>query len=548
MTQPRRSGQSIKQLSSVAVLASSFLFSGCASTSYLAKVNDEKITGPELKQEFIRRHGGHQKFLLGVSETRQFLDVVIDQDLLIQEGYRLDLENIPEVRNLVSEYAGRKATDYFVKVEIQEKAHPTPEQIKQVWERETSELYQTRQIVLDTRAEAEAVYLQLLFGGDFERLARECSIAASRVHGGRLAPVRWGAKDPAWEKAVFSLSPGEMSAVFETPEGWQIVELVSVDVVDRPDFDKASPRIQTILEKRMVEQRRREMTDFLWTKYHARETGIDLGPEALHEAVTKTPDAAIAVWDGGKLTVKDFVSAVDWTSVAGDLPGRFRREIETQLRQTVNADLALLEARARGYEKAPEVAQAVRRYQEDLMERALYADYIFKGVTVTDEEIRAYYDQHKNDFMAPEKRRVSHIVVPTREEAEEIEKEIAGGERFEKLVLRSTDTGSAKKAGDLGWVSRPEAVGELEAVFSLEEGKVSGPIASRYGYHLFLVTEIVSEQPLDFEEAKERVRKRLIEEKERERRKLWIQRLREASRIDINNAGIRAFVKANTAS
>ncbi len=543
------SGRSaMRSLRWVPLLAATVLLAGCASTSYLAKVNDQAITGPELNQEFVRLHGGHAKFLGGESETRQFLDLVIDQDLLVQEAYRLELEDIPAIQGAVKEYEDRKASEYFVKVEIQQKSVPTPEQVREAWERETSELYQAREILLDTRSEADAVYLQLLFGVEFDLLARQCSIAPSRVHGGRLSPIGWGARSPAWEDAVFPLGPGETTAPFETPEGWQIVELLSVDVVEKADFGKASPKIQAILAKRMVEQRRREVSDSLWKKYHARQSDLALDPESLRQAVTKTPDAAIVTWDGGQLTVKEFLSAVDWSVMPADYPGRFQAQMETQLRQIVNAPLVLLEARAQGYEKAPDVAGAVRRYQEDLMERALYADYIFKGLTVTDQEVRDYYDSHKADYIGPEKRRVAHIVVPTREEAEEIEKAIAEGEQFEKLVSRSTDTESAKKLGNLGWVTRQDAVGELEAVFSLEEGQVSQPIASKYGYHVFLVRKIVTGEPLEFEEAKDRIRKKLIEQKERDKRKLWVQKLRETSKIEINNAGIRAFVKANAAT
>ncbi len=533
-----------------AVLLISTLFAGgCASTSYLAKINDEKITGTELKEEFTRRHGGHQKFLVaGEKEVNDFLNIVIDWRLLVQESYRLDLENLPEVRRAVAEYSDRKAADYLVKVEIDEKARPTPEQIREVWELETTRLYKARQIVVDTRAEAEGVHMQLLFGGDFETLARRCSIDASRIYGGRLPFVGWGAMDPAWERVVFSMGPGETSAVFATPEGWEIVELLSVEVVEKPYFAKASPRIEAILKKRTLEERKREFSEFLWTKYQARQTDVDLGPEGLHEAITKTPDAPLATWDGGRLTVKEFAQGLEWSRFAGLLPGRFRAEIELQRRQTVNGPLTVLEARARGYEKVPEVAEAVRRYQDDMMEGALYSDYILKGVTVTDEEARRYYEEHPSEFAAPEKRRVSHIVVPTREEAEAIRKEIAEGQRFEQLVARSTDVESAKRGGDLGWITKKDAKGEFEAVFSLAEAEVSAPIQSKYGFHLLHVTEIVPEQPLSFEEAKERVRAKLLEQKQREKRKLWVQRLREASRIEFNNAGIRAFVKANSAS
>jgi parvulin-like peptidyl-prolyl isomerase len=538
----------MKPLVAGSILAASLLGAGCASTSYLAKVNDQKITGQELKDEFTRRHGGHTKFLMGGSETRQFLDVVIDQDLMTQEAYRLELEKTPDIKLLVDEYEDKKVTEYYVKVEIQDKAKPTPEQIKASWETETGRLYQARQIVLDTREEAEAVYLQLLYGADFDYLARICSIAPSRIQGGRLAPTGWGAKSPEFEAAVFPLNAGETAPPFETPDGWQVAELTSVDPVERPDFDKASQRIETILQNRMLEKRRSAVSDYLWGKYHARIADVELTPTGLRDALKANPDSPIATWDGGELSVKDFLSAVDWTAFQSDLPGRFRYEIEKQLRQTINAPLVLNDAKARGLEKTPEVADAVRRYQEDLMERALYADYVFKGLSVTDAEAKAYYEAHKTDFMAPEKRRVSHIVVATKPEAEAIAAEIAGGATFASFVSRSTDADSAKKAGDLGWVNRPEAVGELAAVFALEEGHLSQPIESKYGYHLFVVTKVVKEQPSDFADVKDKVEKRVLEQKEREKRKLWLQRLRDESKIEINNAGIRAFVKANTAS
>lgn len=538
----------MRRIFSVPLLLSALLAGGCASTSYLAKVNDATITGADVQEEFTRRHGGHKKFLAGTREVTEFLNIMIDWRLLVQESYRLDLESQPEIKKSVEDYSARKSAEYLVKVEIEEKAKPTPEEVKRIWEQETIKLRQARQIVLDTRAEAEEVYLQLLYGGDFDTLARECSIAPSRVHGGKLPYVGWGAMDPAWEAAVFPLSPGETTGVFETPEGWQIVQLVAVDVVELPDFGRATSRIEAILKKRMTEQRRHDFSEYLWTKYHARRTIEDLGPENLHAVMTKTPDATIATWDGGSLKASDFLRGLDWNDFAGLFPGRFQVEMEKQLRQTVNAPLSVLEARARGYEKVPEVAQAVKRYQDDMVEMVLYVDYIAKGVTVTDEEVRAYYDAHRTEMAAPEKRRVAHIVVPTREEAEAIQKAIAEGEKFETLVARSTDIESAKKGGDLGWVTRQDAKGEFEAVFSMTEGEVSAPMQSKYGFHLVKVTEVVSGQPLDFDEAKDKIRKKLLEDKQREKRKVWVQRLRQESTIEINKAGINAFVKANEAS
>ncbi|HYV40780.1 MAG TPA: peptidyl-prolyl cis-trans isomerase, partial [Thermoanaerobaculia bacterium] len=304
-----------------------------------------------------------------------------------------------------------------------------------------------------------------------------------------------------------------------------------------------------ILKKRKLEQRRRELTDFLWSKYHVKRSGIDLGPEGLHDALQKKGDEPIASWDGGSLTVKDFVRQVDWQEVAGLLPGRFRSEIEDRLRQAVNEPLAKLEAQARGIAKVPDVARAVTLYRDDLMERALYADYILKDTKVTDPEIRAYYDGHTAEFTSPEKRRVAHIVVPSLEEAQEIRKKIEEGETFASLVgTRSTDTTSVKAGGDLGWITKKDASGVFEKVFSLDEGKVSEPLKSKFGWHLVKVSKITPERPLGLEEAKEPIRKKLLDQKQREARAFWVKKLRAASTIRISNPGIRKFVKDSSKS
>jgi parvulin-like peptidyl-prolyl isomerase len=519
---------------------------GCASSKYLARVNDETITSKDLTDVFARMHGGHSKFLLGESEARQFLDIVIDQRLLIQEAGRLDLQNQPDIQKAVKEYEDRKAVEYLIRTELDEKAQPSPEEIRAAWQTKTTRLYRTRQIVVDTREEAVAAFQSLAAGGDFETLARQCSIAASRIYGGRLPLLGWGAMEPEWEEAVAKLEASEMSDVFQVPDGWEIVQVEEILPVGAPPFDQAAKRIEGILKKRKLDERRRDFSAFLWDKYHVQRGDIDLAPEGLHAAMQQKADEPIASWDGGKLTVKEFVKQIDWREFAALLPGRFRTEMEERLRQVVNDPLATLEARARGLGQAPEVAAAVRSYRDDLMERALYADFVLKNVKVADAEIESYYAARTNELTAPEKRRMAHIVVPSFEEAQEIRKRLDEGESFASLVkANSTDTSSVKQAGDLGWITKKEATGEFGKVFELAEGQVSEPLKSKFGWHLMKVEAITPEKPLSLDEAREPIRKVLTEEKQREARAAWVKQLRAAATIRISSSGIRSFVQSN---
>ena len=66
-------------------------------TTYLAKVNQDLITFEDLKSEFKKRHGGHERFLTREVEIKKFLDRTIEHQLLLQEAYRLDLQDDPEI-------------------------------------------------------------------------------------------------------------------------------------------------------------------------------------------------------------------------------------------------------------------------------------------------------------------------------------------------------------------------------------------------------------------------------------------------------------------
>ena len=80
----------------------------------------------------------------------------------------------------------------------------------------------------------------------------------------------------------------------------------------------------------------------------------------------------------------------------------------------------------------------------------------------------------------------SHILVQKQSEAISILDRIKKGEKFGKLARElSSDTGSAKRDGNLGFFGRGKMVKEFEtAAFNLQVGQISEPIKTQYGYHL----------------------------------------------------------------
>ncbi len=85
----------------------------------------------------------------------------------------------------------------------------------------------------------------------------------------------------------------------------------------------------------------------------------------------------------------------------------------------------------------------------------------------------------------PSKIRASHILVEKHSQALRVLEELKGGADFSELAKRHSQCPSGKRGGDLGFFGRGQMVKEFEgAAFSLGKGEVSGPVKTRFGYHI----------------------------------------------------------------
>ena len=87
-----------------------------------------------------------------------------------------------------------------------------------------------------------------------------------------------------------------------------------------------------------------------------------------------------------------------------------------------------------------------------------------------------------------------HILVGSKELADEIKKKIDDGEEFSKLAEEFSECPSKKRGGDLGWFGKGAMVRPFEvAAFSANEGEVVGPVKTEFGYHIIYVYEVQSD-------------------------------------------------------
>lgn len=168
------------------------------------------------------------------------------------------------------------------------------------------------------------------------------------------------------------------------------------------------------------------------------------------------------------------------------------------------------------------------RYMRDQSVDVAYVeikhDDLLADIEVSDDELQQLYETEKVEFQSEEERDASHILIAidddtTQEQALEkvtaLAAQLASGSDFAELAkANSDDEGSASQGGSLGAAAKGVYVSEFEdALFALQEGQVSEPVKTEFGYHLIRLERIVSGNVPAFEELRERLAERLKDQK-----------------------------------
>ena len=142
-------------------------------------------------------------------------------------------------------------------------------------------------------------------------------------------------------------------------------------------------------------------------------------------------------------------------------------------------------------------------------------------VDLSEEAIKAYYQDHQAAYKAPEKRRVAHILVDlnkdnAEQEAADILAKVQQGEDFAELAKTlSSDTFSGENGGELDWFEKGVMDPDFEAAaFALANvGDTSAVVKSEFGYHVIKLLEVQANAAAPFEEVKDKIAKTLKHDK-----------------------------------
>jgi foldase protein PrsA len=169
----------------------------------------------------------------------------------------------------------------------------------------------------------------------------------------------------------------------------------------------------------------------------------------------------------------------------------------------------------------------VEQLREQLHARVL-SDKIYsaviKKVKVTDAEIKAYYDNHKPQYMQPESREVRHILVKKKSLADELYAQLKNGGDFGQLARKYTQDEASKADGGNFTAYKGKTVAEFDKfVFAAKKGDLSNPIKTEFGWHLIeVLSEIKPPAPQPLADAKDTISSTLLQQQQNQALKVWV--------------------------
>ncbi len=206
-------------------------------------------------------------------------------------------------------------------------------------------------------------------------------------------------------------------------------------------------------------------------------------------------DAVVAFVNGRPITQTEFDA--EWNDLAEATRSRYEKEggKAAFLKELVDHEILMQEARNQGLDQTDAFRDRVRRYKEKLLQDELLKDRMKAKIDLTKEELDAHYEKHASELLTPLKVRVAQMLLPNFSAAKDLETQVNRGGDFGKFAQRYSIDGKTKaKGGDLGPYHKDLVIPEVDqAIHTLKPGMVSAPIKTDTGYYLVMITALEPE-------------------------------------------------------
>ena len=476
-----------------------FLLWGCGQapedTQLLAQVGDVRISVDDLRNyaENSRIDGE----VSGV-QYRDMLQTLVDREVLLVEARLRGVDEDSLVLSRLREHEEERLLEEMLHRQVSARLSVTPEEVRTEYQNGGwGEKVRNLQIFVSGPEKVRMLLERLQEGADFEELGRRWSEdRLFKIPTGSGQIFSYSAKDGPRKvvEAVFGLSVGEVSGAIKMDEGWVIAKVLERHKVS---LEEVREKVESWLARRKKQALRDGYFISLRESF-----GLALNKEGM-DSVLRILDEGIRAGNldeeqrklpvysylGGALTVEEALSTIFEGS--GSLADLSEGQVTEQLREVLKRRLVLKDARSQRLDQTEGYIEWRQGKKEDLMIGRLRSLVLDEGLTVSEEGIRARYEERKEHFRKPAGARVLDLLVKDPEEARFLRRRIEAGEDMRNLIRRHSIR-EKTQAGVLEVFEVQSPVfGEawLNAAMNAPLNELQGPVESKGGFSLFKVLE-----------------------------------------------------------
>ncbi|HEX9975107.1 MAG TPA: peptidyl-prolyl cis-trans isomerase [bacterium] len=541
-----------------------FVSCGKKDSNLVARVGTRLITAQEFEQEFAKGKSTQAVRKATLEEKRAFLDNLINSKLKIIDGYQLNLHKDKTFLDRITEQERSIKFNRLIEKEVIEKIIPESA-LKDFHEKSNTEV-KISQIALnfdpnnsDQKARAlkraNEIVNRLKNNETFSAVAAETSEdAATAKTGGSKGYLKWGivsSEDPIYA-AAFSMKRNEISDPIETKNAYFIIKVDDIRSYPSRPFEQNRDKIRNqfyTFRRNEINEGYYQYLDELRVKHNLKFeaknlelliTKLNMRPDSLSDVpqnLKELPVAnfneiekkkIVASYHDGWITINDVIAELN------KFPARRRPQFKDaselqdfiiKYRDMVPLRLLEKECDDRNIDNDAGFKKIMSNVRDNLILENAKRIQVNDKVTVTSDDVRKYFELHREEHKNPEMRDVQQIYVKDKKTAETIMNRARRGTDFTRLFRQYNQSEALKKDDGKTQMSRGRA-GLGNTAFNMKINDISDPIKLGDGFYIVKLLAINEPTLKTFEEAERMitptVRKIAFETRDAE----WVKELR----------------------
>jgi parvulin-like peptidyl-prolyl isomerase len=509
----------------------------------VAIVNEEPITLDEFNRELgILSQGREGEKKVAKEKHFELLNRLINGRLIIQEARRMGLDELKEVKERVDVFSKVTLRDELLERQLKT-IKPDEKEIERLY-RESTKEWRIKSILFEKEEDAKAMEDMLKRGKDFDETLKK-SLADKKGKGSEEGSYL---KDkellPEIADAVSKMKIGSTSSVVKIKTGFVIFKLEDIRFPDDP-LVKERVRLEVLGQKQKEAFLKYEKT--LRMKY-AKVNEVLLGgldfesKEPGFEKLLKDKRVVAEIKGEKPITVGDLADYMRQQLFHG-----LERAVETKrlnkrkneiLEEMLHKRVLRKEALRLGIDKTEGYKNKVEEYENSLLFGAFIQKAVVPDVKLKEEELKAHYDQHIKDYTYPEMMKMSTLIFKTRGDAEKAILTLRKGTEFQWVKANAEGQLDRNSRGILDLDGRLLTTRDLpeELRKAISGGKVGDfrlyQSPENYFYVLY-IQQVVPSKPQPYEEAREKVARKVYDDKLKRAVEEYADKLRAVSDVKV---------------